>query len=159
MLRTIAFLAFLAFMLGFSPLKTDSNLFMSQAFAAEHGGGGGEGGKDEAHHPDFEYIQLDPILLPVITSKGLTQQVNLMVKLEVPYGKKDEVEPFVPRLVDAYLQDLYGSLSSGHGMIKDGFINVVEVKKRLLDVTKKIMGEKHEEVSGVLLQVLQQRPL
>lgn len=136
--------------------------FTASAWAEGHGGGAGkkEGEGAEVKHPDFEYVQLDPILLPVITHKGPTQQLNLLVQLEVPYGKKEEISPFVPRLVDAYLQDLYGALGAGRGgLSKDGVIDAAAIKKRLATVTEKVMGEKYESVKDVLLQVLQQRQL
>lgn len=120
---------------------------------------GGEGGKEEkGPRPEFEYIQLDPILLPVITNKGLTQEVRLMVQLEVEYGKKGEIEPYQPRLIDAYLQDLYGALGSGRGMMNGNIIDVVKVKQRLTNVTDRVLGADHK-AHGVLLQVLQQHPM
>ena len=127
--------------------------FIPSAWAEE----GGE--KDpNAPHPDFEYLQLDPLTLPVITTKGLTQQVSLVVKLEVDWGKKDEISPFEPRLIDAYLQDLYGALGAGHGLMKDNFVDIAQIRQRLTDVTGKVLGPDHK-VHAVLLQALQQRPL
>jgi hypothetical protein len=121
-----------------------------------------EGGEKDpsAPHPDFEYVKLDPITLPVITSKGLTQQVSIVVELEVAWGKKDDIAPFEPRLIDAYLQDLYGVLGSGHALMKGDVVDIEMIKKRLTDVTTKVVGPKHQdEVHAVLLQALQQRPL
>jgi flagellar FliL protein len=121
-------------------------------------GGGGEGGEDpNAPHPDFEYIELKPLILPVITDKGLTQQVSLMVSLELPYGKTEEVEPLEPKLTDAYLQDLYGALGAGTTMMRGGVIDVVALKARLLSVSQKVLGD--DKFHDVLLQVVQQRPM
>lgn len=129
-------------------------MLTAPAYAGE---GGGE--KDpNAPHPEFEYIELKPITLPVITSKGLTQQVSIVVELEVKWGDKDEIEPFEPRLVDAYLQDMYGVLGQGHALMKGDVVDIDMIKKRLTDVTAKVVGPKHE-VHAVLLQALQQRPL
>jgi hypothetical protein len=63
-----------------------------------------------------------------------------------------------PRLIDAYLQDLYGALSAGHGLMKDNFVDVVQVKQRLTAVTDRILGPDHK-VHEVLLQVLQQHQM
>jgi hypothetical protein len=129
-------------------------LGLSPAYAGEEGGD-----KDpSAPHPAFEYVKLDPITLPVITNKGLTQQVSLVVQLEVDWGKKDDITPYEPRLVDAYLQDLYGALGAGHSMMKDNFIDVNGIKQRLSSVTDKVLGPDHK-VHAVLLQALQQRPM
>ena len=73
----------------------------SYAYAAEGGEGGGESKDPNAPHPTFEYVRLDPITLPVITAKGLTQQVSLVVQLEVDWGKSEEIAPYEPRLTDA----------------------------------------------------------
>jgi len=117
------------------------------------------GAKDPAApHPDFEYVKLDPITLPVIPARGLTQQVSLVVQLEVDWGKKDDIAPFEPRLIDAYLQDLYGALGAGHGLMKDNFIDIDTIKQRLTSVTSKVLGPDHK-VHAVLLQALQQRPM
>lgn len=124
-------------------------LAMPQAYAEE---------SKDAPHPDFEYVKLDPITLPVITPKGLTQQVSFVVQLEVDWGKKDDIAPYEPRLIDAYLQDLYGAFSAGHGLMKNNFVNVDTVKERLTSVTDKVLGPDHK-VRAVLLQALQQRPL
>ena len=130
----------------------------SHAYAAEGGEGGGEKKDPSAPHPVFEYVKLDPITLPVITTKGLTQQVSLVVQLEVEWGKSEEIAPYEPRLTDAYLQDLYGALGAGHGLMKDNFVDINTVRDRLTAVTDKVLGPEHK-VHAVLLQALQQRPL
>jgi flagellar FliL protein len=73
----------------------------------------------------------------------------------VPFGKKAEVETLGPRLADAYLQDLYGSLAAGKGIGPNNVIDVMAVKRRLTNVTHKVLKE--DQVNDVLLQVLQQR--
>jgi hypothetical protein len=113
--------------------------------------------KSDAPPPEYEYIELKPLTLPIITDKGLTQQVSLMVSLELPYGKLEEVKFLMPRLADAYLRDLYGVLGVGGAMMKGGLIDVVAVKQRLAAVTVSIAGE--GKVNDVLLQVVQQRPM
>lgn len=124
---------------------------VAQALANEGGGEGEKGGP----HPDFEYMEMKPMVLPVITDKGVTQQISLVVSLEVPYGKKAEVENYEPRLTDAYLQDLYGALGAGKAMVTNNVIDVQAVKARLTNVTRKVL--KDDQVHDVLLQVLQQR--
>lgn len=150
--RFFIILSVVVFTLGIS-LPRGIPSFVSTALAAE--------GKEEdpkAPHPEFEYVQIDPIMLPIITSRGITQQIRLMVQIEVEYGKKSDVEPYMPRLVDAYLQDLYGALSAGHGIMKNNFVDVIQVKQRLTSVTDKVLGEDHK-AHGVLLQILQQQPM
>jgi len=148
MRRAVVILAVFLLMLGGIP---------HCAYAAEGEGGGAEV-DPKAPHPEFEYLQLDPITLPVITTKGLTQQMSMVVKLEIEWGKKNDIAPFEPRLIDAYLQDLYGALGAGHGLMKDNYIDVEQIKQRLTVVTDKVLGPDHK-VHAVLLQALQQRPM
>ena len=109
-----------------------------------------------APHPKFEYLQLDPISLPVITTKGLTQQISLMVSLEIDYGQKEKISLYEPRLIDAYIQDLYGALGAGHALMQGNLVDVQKIKSRLSSVTDKVLGS-DIKVHDVLLQVLQQR--
>jgi len=125
------------------------------SFAASGAKKEGEEGKT----PEFEYVQLDPISLPVITPKGLTQQVSLLISLEVPYAKKEEIVAFKPRLTDAYIQDLYGALGGeNRSLMRGSLIDVQSVKQRLANVTDKVLGP-DLKAHDVLLQVVQQRPM
>lgn len=108
-----------------------------------------------APKPEFEYFEMTPLVLPVITNAGITQQVSLLVSLELPFGKTDEIKYLEPRLADAYIQDLYGALSSGFAMTATDVLDVQELKERLTMVTAKVLGP--EAVRQVLLQVVQQR--
>jgi hypothetical protein len=110
-----------------------------------------------APKPEFEYLEMMPLVLPVITNAGVTQQVSLLVSLELPYGKRDEIKYLEPRIADAYIQDLYGALSSGFAMTATDVLDVQALKERLTMVTAKVLGP--EAVRQVLLQVVQQRGL
>ncbi len=113
--------------------------------------------KEEGPKPEFEYVELKPLILPIITERGLTQQVSLLVSVEIPYGKKSEIEPYSPRLADAYISDLYGALGSGHAMMRGNIVDVQAVKERLTAVTNKVIGA--EKFNTILLQVVQQRSM
>jgi hypothetical protein len=112
------------------------------------------GGKPKKPPPEFEYVELKPLTLPIINSNGLTQQVSLLVSLEVPYGKTDEIKAAAPKLADAYISDLYGALGSGSAMLKGGIIDVNAVKEHLTADTTKVLGP--DKVHAVLLDVMQQ---
>lgn len=117
--------------------------------------GGGE--ESTAPPPEFEYLELKTLTLPVITDRGITQQVSMIVSLELPYGEKAGVEAMTPRLADAFLQDLYGAFSANHDLMAGNVINVQAVKNRLTAVTTRVLGP--EKVHDVLLQVVHQRPM
>lgn len=104
--------------------------------------------------PEFEYVELRPLFVPIITEQGLMEQVSLLVALEIPYGQGEDVKALIPKLADAYLSELYGTLGSGGAMLKGGVVDVQAVKLRLAEETEKILGP--EKVHDVLLQVVQQ---
>lgn len=103
---------------------------------------------------DFEYLEMKPLVLPIITEKGLTQQLSLVISLEVPYGTVDDIKPMQPKLADAYLSDLYGSLGANGDMMRGNIVDVVALKNRLTKDTAKVIGE--DKFHDVLLQVVQQ---
>jgi len=101
-----------------------------------------------------QFVELNPLILPVINDRGVTQMVSLVVALEVDSQEKaDKVNHYSPRLTDAYLSDLYGSLS--RKAMEAGIIPIDFVKKRLNKASQKVLGD--EVVSDVLVQVLQSR--
>lgn len=127
-------------------------VLMAPAIAVAAEGESGE--QAAAATPDFEYLDMKPLVLPIITEKGLTQQVSLVISLEVPYGTKDKVKAMEPKLADAYISDLYGALGTGHGLMKNNIIDVPAIKARLSKNTTKVLGP--DKVNDVLLQVVQQ---
>jgi flagellar FliL protein len=112
------------------------------------------GGKDAKHH---EFVELDPLVLPIVDKNGVSQVVNIVVVIEVDDSKdKDHVLKLQPRLKDAYIQELYGVLNR-HDTLKDGVVQVGTIKERLNQISHRVMGE--GVVEDVLLQVVQQRPM
>lgn len=106
--------------------------------------------------PEFEYVHLDPLMMPIINENGMVQQISLVIALEMKTGTASKIDYLKPRLVDAYIQDLSTLFSSGQGMIQGKIVDASAVKERLTAVTNKIVGS--ENVSEVLLQVISQRP-
>jgi flagellar FliL protein len=104
-----------------------------------------------------EYVELQPLILPVIGSNGLSQTVSLMVAIQVGNSSDaQKVASIAPRLQDAYIQDMYGVLSTEASMNEVGAIHVKALKERLTYVSRNVAGD---IVEDVLLQVVQQRPL
>ena len=136
--------------------------FMQPAEASTPEGGGHEvskgekkGGHGEAGH--HEYVELDPLVLPIVDNNGVSQVVSMVVALEVSdTAAADEVKRMAPKLKDAYIQDMYGMLSE-HAALKGGVIQVSYIKERLNKISVDVIGD--ESFHGVLLQVVQQRPL
>ena len=102
------------------------------------------------------FVKMDPLTLPVVNKNGVVQIVNISITLEVEDAEKaKEIEKFTPRLKDAYIQDMYGALSSAKALTESGVVEVGTVKKRLNAVTQKVLG--NDSVRDVLLQAVQQR--
>lgn len=122
----------------------------AEEHAEEGGDGHGEKGKSE-------FVELDPLILPIVDNSGVNQVVSLVIAIEVPGPTaKDKVKSMSPRLKDAYIQDMYGMLNE-HAAMKGGVVQVAMIKERLNEITLDIMGK--DTVNEVLLQVVQQRPI
>lgn len=113
-------------------------------------------GKKGGHDAVSSFVQLDPLILPIINKDGVSQVISLVVVIETDEVGKAEVEHLSPRLKDAFIQDMYGVLSSDTVM-RDGVIQVAPVKERLHKVSTHVLGD--GVAKDVLLQVVQQRPM
>lgn len=153
MKQIISLLVGTVFLLGLSQFQGNI-ILTSTAYASKKA----EKPDPDAPHPEFEYLKFEPLSLPVITSKGLIQHVSLMVLLEVDYGQKEEISLYKPRLIDAYIQNLYGALGTGDILMHGNFVDVKQVKQRLSSVTNEVLGP-DIKVRDVLLQVIQQRKM
>lgn len=126
-----------------------------EAAAVEAAAAGEQGQPIEA--AKVEFVELEPLVLPIIDKSGVSQTVSLVVALEVPdVATADEVKRMAPRLKDAFIQDMYGTLH--RQAARDGsVIQVSAIKERLTRASAKVLGE--NKVNQVLLQVVQQRPM
>lgn len=124
--------------------------------AGEHGKTG-EGGHGETAAKAPTFVRLDPLVVPIMDADGVTQVISMVISLEV----KDEegakkVEALKPRIKDAFITNMYGLLNQ-KAALENGVVKIGYVKKRLTDITTKVMGE--NVVDGVLLQMIQQNPI
>lgn len=103
------------------------------------------------------FVQLDPLILPIIGKDGLSQVVSVVVVIETTdEATKAEIEHLSPRLKDAFIQDMYGVLSD-ETIMRGGVIQVTTLKDRLYKISNHVLGE--GKATQVLLQVVQQRPI
>ena len=101
------------------------------------------------------FVELNPLILPVINKYGATSMVSLVVAVEVASEENAaKVKKYQPRLADAYLSDLYGSLSNK--VPDNGIVPIAYLKERLNVMSKKVLGD--HVVNDVLVQVMQKRP-
>jgi flagellar FliL protein len=140
--------------------------FMQPAEAAvsEEASAAAEKAKEEKHakkgggHAEkSEFVELDPLILPVVDNEGVSQVISLVVAIEVGSAEaKKEVEAVIPRLKDAYIQEMYGLLSK-QAVLKGGVLQVSYLKEKLNKISTEVLGE--EGFNDVLLQVVQQREI
>lgn len=114
-------------------------------------------GGDGHGAPQIAYVELDPLILPIIDKRGISQTVSMVVTIEVADpAAAAKVEELGPRLKDAYIQEMYGVLSKQDALV-GGVVQVNQIKERLTAISHKVMGE--GVVQDVLLQAVQQRPI
>lgn len=106
---------------------------------------------------DLHFVEMDPIILPIIDTQGVSQVVTLIVSLEVNGEENAELaQTLAPRLKDAYIQDMYGVLSRKASM-EGGVVKVNQLKERLNRISAQVLGQ--DKVNSVLLQVVNQRAI
>lgn len=124
-------------------------LFPLLSFASD----GGE--KKETAGSNF--VELDPLILPIVDGGQVKQTVSLIISLEVANGSAaDHVRALKPRLADAFIAEIYGILNDNDAP-KKGLLDINALKARLLPIAKEIVGE--DKVNAILLQTVQQRTL
>jgi hypothetical protein len=88
--------------------------------------------------PDF--VDIQPIILPVIERNAVTRQVGIVVTLELADGERpDAVEPKRRQLTDAFIRELhtlYAWRSSSNRIVDEQLI-----KRRLLRVADAVIGQ------------------
>lgn len=102
------------------------------------------------------YAQVGPMIVPLLGPKNAQQNIMITVSLEVDNDQvKDSIRAQAPRLVDAYLQALYGGLETGQ-VIEGQILNIPALKSKLQETTDKVLGK--GVARDVLIQSVSQRP-
>jgi flagellar FliL protein len=115
-----------------------------------------EAKKKDKHEP-LVFVEMTPLVLPIVDANGVSQVISLVIVLQVASEEqKAEVAAQMPRLKDAYIQDMYGVLNK-HVAMKGGVLQVGMVKEKLTSASARVLGD--DVVEDVLLQVVQQRPI
>lgn len=103
------------------------------------------------------YVQVGPMIVPVLGAKTVEQNIMVTVSLEVDdEPTRDKVRNENPRLVDAYVQALYGGIDKGQ-VIDGQVLNIPALKTKLQEATDKVLGP--GIVHDVLIQSVSQRPV
>lgn len=111
--------------------------------------------KKKAEGPP-SFIDVGPIVLPVMGETRIEQTVMIMVSLEVADEEtKNSVRGVTPRLLDAYLRALYGKI--GKSQVAAGeIVDVATIREKLSEATVAVLGA--DVVDGVYIKAVSQRP-
>jgi flagellar protein FliL len=143
-------------------------LSAGSAMAESDAHGGGEAPSGDAHGGGDKkegglfssgptYIKLDPIIMPVMTSKGPQQLITMLIALQVKdLATSDKVREKLPKVTDAMIRSLYGQIdeSKMHG---GQIVDLDFVKTRITKAADSIMGP--GVIDDVLIQAVSQRLL
>ena len=87
--------------------------------------------------PDF--VDIQPIILPVIERNDVTRQVGIVVTLELAEGQHaDAVEPKRRQLTDAFIRELHTIYGWRSG--SDRVVDEQLIKRRLLSTADGVLG-------------------
>lgn len=101
------------------------------------------------------YVEFNPILLPIVGDGRVDQMVNIVFALEVADQEAaNRAIALAPRLNDAFLQALYGTLHRREVM-HDGVLDLTAIKRRLIEESNRVLGE--GVVRDVLVQMVSQQ--
>jgi flagellar protein FliL len=110
----------------------------SPSFAAEHGEQG-HGGKEPVPGAPV-FIDMQPIVLPVIEGKNVTRQVGVLLTMELAEGHVvGDLEEKQRQLTDAFITELYRIYGWRSGA--DRVVNETLVKRHLQATADRILGK------------------
>ena len=95
-------------------------------------------GDDDKKPQNFVYLK--PLMFPIMSNGNISQFVSVTVTLEFDDpATATKAEGIMPRIVDAYLQDLYGA-ASGNKVIHDGVIDPGALKAELETSNNRVLA-------------------
>ena len=128
-----------------------SLMFPVGAYASE---GAVEKPKDAPKYVDFKNI-----VVPVIKKNGSTGVIALSMMVEVKDEKtQTTLTDNMPRLRDAFIRALYGSLEGNRLVKEDGALDIERIKNRLMRSAQYVMRDKNDaEIQDLLFQNIAQQ--
>ncbi len=119
------------------------------------------GGEDEKL-PDKDapmYVDFKNIVVPVIKKNGQTGVVALSLMAQVKdQDDQSKVVDNLPRLRDAFIRSLYGSLSSKKFMTEEGALDIPQIKDHLMKTAGLVLkGDNKGLITDILFQNIAQQ--
>ncbi|WP_028878729.1 hypothetical protein [Terasakiella pusilla] len=101
-------------------------------------------------------IKIKPFTIPMFQGERVAGSIQVQFELEIQKGQEEIIKGKMVRLEDAYLRDLYVFMPR---LLRNREkLDIIALKKRLLRVTAKVMGEDAQIVSDVLIQSVADNP-
>lgn len=124
--------------------------------AAESAAAKAEAAKKVFEPPDevMTFVDLRDMIIPVVIGTNASRKVYLSVRLHVVKAQKDAVETQIVRYEDAVL-DTFMPYFQTYFAKKNDLMNLVEIKKMLNQMAKKLYGDKVIDV--MLINIFETR--
>ncbi len=96
--------------------------------------------EDDSDKKPQNYVYLKPLMFPIMTNGIISQFVSITVTLEFDdAATASKAQGIMPRIIDAYLQDLYGAAGESK-MMHDGAIDPSALKAELETSNNRVLA-------------------
>lgn len=83
------------------------------------------------------YVDFGLLIVPVVQDRELKKQAEMILRLEVPFEKKEIVAQNLPRLQNAFLEDMMAFLP--YQLRDNASLDHTAIRRRLLQVCDKVL--------------------
>lgn len=117
------------------------------------------GGKATAKTDEPIYVDFKHIVVPIIRENGRTGMVAINLMAEVKdQDAQNVVATHLPRLRDAFIRSLYGTMDDKRFVAENGNLDVDRIKNRLMHTANLVLKDKDGPIKDILFQnITQQR--
>jgi len=83
------------------------------------------------------YVDFGLLIVPVVQDRELKKQAEMILRLEVPFDKKEIVAQNLPRLQNAFLEDMMAFLP--YQLRDNASLDHTAIRRRLLQICDKVL--------------------
>lgn len=83
------------------------------------------------------YVDFGLLIVPVVQDREVRKQAEMILRLEVPFDKKEVVAQNLPRLQNAFLQDMMAFLP--YQLRDSSSLDHAAIRRRLLTICDKVL--------------------
>lgn len=83
------------------------------------------------------YVDFGLLIVPIVQDREVRKQAEMILRLEVPYEKKEVVAQNLPRLQNAFLEDMMAFLP--YQLRDNSSLDHVAIRRRLLIICDKVL--------------------